>query len=132
MITVNLGIVKLSELDVGNNLPLGARAQVSYLEKQEVPYGTLGSVRPDFCIGNTCSIEVKNYNIASNQSGLIRNISQQAIERYSNLPDGMTQTITIDIRGQNVSASQMSSIIKGIVEKSNGIIKPTDIGFKNK
>ena len=50
-----------SGIDVGANLPPGARLQVSYKDGQEVPYGTLGSVRPDWCIGNVCSIEVKKF-----------------------------------------------------------------------
>jgi hypothetical protein len=51
-----------SEIDVGVDLPPGARPQVSFKNGQEVPYGTSGSVRPDYCLGNVCSVEVKNYN----------------------------------------------------------------------
>ncbi|MCS4511928.1 hypothetical protein NBM50_17190, partial [Xylophilus ampelinus] len=64
-----------SEIDVGLDLPPGARPQVSYKNGQEVPYGTSGSVRPDYCLGNVCSVEVKNYNIATNSNGLIKNVS---------------------------------------------------------
>ena len=78
-----------SEIDVGADLPSGARSQVSYKDGQEVPYGTLGSVRPDWCIGNVCGIEVKNYNITTNQNGLINSFSQQAIRRQAHLPQSM-------------------------------------------
>jgi filamentous hemagglutinin len=119
-----------SELDVGKTLPSDARYQVSYKNGVEVPNGTPGSVRPDFCIGTACSIEVKNYNVATNADGLISNVSQQAVDRAANLPKGMTQTVVIDVRGQMLSAQQADTIVKGIVQKSNGAISPTDIRFK--
>ncbi len=75
-------------------------------------------------------MEVKNYNITTNQSGLINNVSKQAIQRAENLPAGMRQEVVIDIRGQKVTSIQEDAIIKGIVQKSNGTIKPTDIQFK--
>jgi hypothetical protein len=119
-----------SEIDVGVDLPPGARPQVSFKNGQEVPYGTSGSVRPDYCLGNVCSVEVKNYNIATNSNGLINNVSQQAIDRAVNLPTGMTQTVVIDVRGQVLTAAQEDAIIRGIVQKSNGAISPTSISFK--
>ena len=121
-----------SELDVGVNLGTSVRPQVSYIDGHEVPYGTLGSVRPDFCMGLTCSFEVKNYNIATNSNGLINNVAQQAIDRAVNLPQGMIQTIIIDIRGQAVTDAQRNTIIQGIVQRSNGIINPTSIEFMTK
>nr|WP_191624800.1 DUF637 domain-containing protein [Pseudomonas fluorescens] len=121
---------KQSEIDVGTDLGQGARPQVSYKNGQEVPYGTSGSVRPDWCIGNVCSVEVKNYNIATNQQGLISNVSKQALQRAENLPQGMQQQVVIDIRGQAVTDAQKNAVIKGIVQKSNGALGPTDIRFK--
>ncbi|WP_261372450.1 hemagglutinin repeat-containing protein [Yersinia aldovae] len=119
-----------SEIDVGEGLGDGWREQVTFKDGKEVPYGTKGSVRPDWCQGNVCSVEVKNYNITTNSNGLINNISKQAIDRQANLPAGMRQEVVIDVRGQTISAIQEDSIIRGIVQKSNGIIKPTDIQFK--
>lgn len=119
-----------SEIDVGKDLGDGWREQVSFKDGKEVPYGTKGGVRPDWCQGNVCSVEVKNYNITTNQSGLINNVSKQAIERQKNLPAGMRQEVVIDIRGQKVTPIQEDAIIKGIIQKSNGAIKPTDIQFK--
>ncbi|GLX16244.1 hypothetical protein Pstr01_44830 [Pseudomonas straminea] len=121
---------KQSEIDVGTDLGQGARPQVSYKNGQEVPYGTSGSVRPDWCIGSVCSVEVKNYNIATNQQGLISNVSKQALQRAENLPQGMQQQVVIDIRGQAVTDAQKNAVIKGIVQKSNGALGPTDIRFK--
>lgn len=122
---------KQSEIDVGTELGSGARPQVSYKNGQEVPYGTAGSVRPDWCIGSVCSVEVKNYKIATNQQGLISNVSKQALQRTKNLPQGMQQQVVIDIRGQVVTDAQKNAVIKGIVQKSKGALTPTDIRFKS-
>ena len=103
---------------------------MSFKNGQEVPYGTSGSVRPDWCIGNVCSVEVKNYNITTNSSGLVKSVSEQAIQRAQNLPQGMTQTVVIDVRGQVVTAQQELAIRQSIVQKSNGVISPSDITFK--
>ncbi|MGD7247815.1 hemagglutinin repeat-containing protein, partial [Ralstonia pseudosolanacearum] len=119
-----------SETDVGSDLGSDYRPQVSYKDGKEVPYGTKGSVRPDWCNTTSCSVEVKNYNIDSNSSGLIKNVAEQAIQRQANLPAGMDQQVVIDIRGQKVTDAQKISIIKGIVKQSNGIIGPTSIRFK--
>ncbi|MCW7760692.1 filamentous hemagglutinin N-terminal domain-containing protein [Photorhabdus luminescens] len=119
-----------SEIDVGKDLGDGWSGQVTFKEGKEVPYGTKGSVRPDWCQGNICSVEVKNYNIATNKNGLINNVAKQAIERQKNLPAGMEQRVIIDIRGQTVSLEQEREIIKGIVQRSNGIIDPAVIEFK--
>ncbi|WP_233445773.1 VENN motif pre-toxin domain-containing protein [Providencia stuartii] len=119
-----------SEKDVGKDLGEGWREQVSFKDGKEVPYGTKGSVRPDWCQGTVCSVEVKNYTIATNSKGLISNVSKQAIERQQHLPEGMKQEVIIDIRGQKVSDSEKRAVVVGIVQKSNGAIKPTDIQFK--
>ncbi|AVZ84073.1 hypothetical protein DBV23_12135 [Edwardsiella ictaluri] len=119
-----------SEIDIGNDLGGGWKDQVSYKDGKEVPYGTKGSTRPDWCQGEICSIEVKNYNITTNQNGLINNIADQAVERQKHLPEGMVQEVVIDVRGQVVSPAQEDVIIRGIVQRSNGIINPTNIQFK--
>nr|WP_118988296.1 hypothetical protein [Photorhabdus sp. CRCIA-P01] len=119
-----------SEIDVGKDLGDGWSGQVTFKEGKEVPYGTKGSVRPDWCQGNVCSVEVKNYNIATNKNGLINNIVKQVIERQKNLPAGMEQRIVIDVRGQTMTFQQEAAIRKGIVEKSNGMISASSIRFK--
>ena len=120
-----------SEIDVGNDLGSGYSDQVSYLNGEQVPTGTLGSVRPDWVADDgSMSIEVKNYNLSTNQNGLINNVSQQALQRAENLPAGMEQQIVIDTRGQVITPDQENAIIQGIVQKSNGVIDPTSILFK--
>ncbi|WP_230599339.1 hypothetical protein, partial [Xanthomonas albilineans] len=93
-------------------------------------FSTPGSVRPDWCLGNVCSVEVKNYNIDKNQQGLIDNVSKQAVQRAENLPQGMAQQVVIDVRGQTVTPLQRVQIIRGIVDKSGGRISPSSIRFK--
>jgi filamentous hemagglutinin len=120
-----------SEIDVGSDLGSGADPQVSYKNGQQVPYGTSGSVRPDYvATDGTASFEVKNYNVATNSSGLINNVANQAIQRAANLPDGMEQQVVIDVRGQTMTPDQRTAIVQGIVQKSNGIIDPSNIQFK--
>jgi hypothetical protein len=122
---------RASESDVGVDLGPDIRPQVSYLNGKEVPLYTPGSVRPDFVTPDgAASFEVKNYNITNNSGGLIRSVSQQAIQRQANLPTGMVQNIIIDIRGQVVTDAQKNDIISGIVNGSNHIIDPGDIDFK--
>lgn len=120
-----------SEIDVGNDLGPGFSDQVSYLNGEQVPTGTPGSVRPDWVANDgSMSIEVKNYNLSTNQNALINNVSQQALQRADNLPAGMEQQIIIDVRGQVITPAQENAIIQGIVQKSNGVIDPTAIQFK--
>lgn len=72
----------------------------------------------------------ENYNIAKNRYGLISNVSKQALQRAEHLPPGMQQQVVIDVRGQAVSAQQELAIKQAIVEKTNGIINPSNINFK--
>ncbi|AHG65587.1 putative filamentous hemagglutinin / adhesin [Advenella mimigardefordensis DPN7] len=65
-----------SEIAIGKDLGEGWRPQVSFKDGKEVPYGTKGSVRPDWCLGNVCSIEVKNYDLAKNQQSLVNNVAK--------------------------------------------------------
>lgn len=119
-----------SEIDIAKDFNGLAREQVSFLNGKEVPHGTLGSVRPDLCIGKICSIEVKNYDLAHNKSNLIRDIVNQATYRELHLPKDMKQTVIIDIRGQSITEKTKQNIIMEIIKKSNGVIM--DINFKEK
>jgi filamentous hemagglutinin len=80
--------------------------------------------------GKIASVEVKNYNVATNTNALINNASAQAIERETHLPEGIEQRIVIDIRGQDVSIEQKENIVEGIVIRSNGIITAQSIRFR--
>lgn len=108
-----------SELDVQSDFP-DYDPQKSFIDGGEVPYGTKGSSRPDFYTDGS-SIEVKNYKITTSEgrSRLINNISNQVNKRITDLPDGTSQTIIIDARGQDVSNEILRNIRDSIIEKSN-------------
>ena len=107
-----------SELDVGKDYE-GYDAQKSFINGEEVPYGTKGSVRPEF-YKNGHSVEVKNYNVetSSGRNGLINNVSSQIKKRLTNLPEGTEQTVVIDVRGQDYNLEILRYIKNKIIEKS--------------
>lgn len=76
-----------SELDAATDFP-DYDAQKSFINGEEVPYGTKGSVRPDY-YKDGFSVDIKNYNVesASGRSNLARNIEKQYYQRIENLPD---------------------------------------------
>jgi len=122
---------RTSELDVGAGLQgQGYRPQTSFKNGVEVPYGTKGSVRPEYYKPGS-SIEVKNYNVqtAAGRSSLVRNVSGQATSRATNLPAGTRQDVYIDVRGQAVSRGDLNSMVNSIVTKSNGVLQPGNIKF---
>ena len=90
---------------------------------EEVPYGTKGSVRPDYYKEGS-SIDIKNYNIenSSGRSRLVENIKKQYYQRVKNLPKDTSQTVVIDVRGQNVSDEILAELKRDIEkETKNGI-----------
>lgn len=107
-----------SELDVGKDYE-GYDAQKSFINGEEVPYGTKGSVRPEF-YKNSHSVEVKNYNVetSSGRNSLINNVSSQIKKRLTNLPEGTEQTVVIDVRGQDYNLEILRDIKNKIIEKS--------------
>ena len=121
-----------SEQNVGSDLGPNYPAQQSFLAGKPVPYGTPGSVRPDFISpdGAEASFEVKNYNL-NNIPALTSNIAKQAIQRQVNLPQGMQQNVIIDARGQNLTDEQQITIRNQIISKSNGIISVSKISFNS-
>ena len=118
-----------SELDSVNDFP-NYSTQKSFINGKEVPYGTKGSVRPDFYT-NVSSIDIKNYNITSSsgRSNLASNIEKQYLQRLDNLPAGTNQSVMIDIRGQNVSDEALESLYNNIMKRTNNSV---DIIFKTK
>jgi len=118
-----------SELDAVNDFP-NYSTQKSFIDGKEVPYGTKGSVRPDFYT-NGSSIDIKNYNVttSSGRSNLASNIEKQYLQRLDNLPAGTNQSVMIDIRGQNVSDEALESLYNNIMKRTNNGV---DITFKTK
>lgn len=88
----------------------GGSDQVSYLNGQEVSYGTAGSTRPDIVRevnGHIEAIEVKNYNLStqSGRSSLFSSLKDELSYREANLPEGATQRVVLDTQGRSYSHS---------------------------
>ena len=108
-----------SELDAATDFP-DYDAQKSFINGEEVPYGTKGSVRPDY-YKDGFSVDIKNYNVesASGRSNLARNIEKQYYQRIENLPDGTKQSVMIDVRGQSVSDEALGALYDDIMRRTN-------------
>jgi hypothetical protein len=109
-----------SETDYGAEHP-DYSDQVSFKDGVEVPRGTKGSTRPDFYKDGT-AVEIKNYDISSSQgrSNLLRTLKKQLPYRQENLPEGTTQKLVLDVRGQDVSLSTLDSLA-GKIRETTGI-----------
>ncbi|WP_294088737.1 hemagglutinin repeat-containing protein, partial [uncultured Actinobacillus sp.] len=118
-----------SETDVAKLLGNNYSSQVSYLNGKEVPHGTPGSVRLDFSNKSDVAVEVKNYDIHSNRSALVKIIAKQAIERQNHIPKGMSQEVYIDLRGQSYSNKDLIDIRNKIILNSNGVLDKRNIHF---
>ena len=108
-----------AELDAATDFP-DYDAQKSFINGEEVPYGTKGSVRPDY-YKDGFSVDIKNYNVesASGRSNLARNIEKQYYQRIENLPDGTKQSVMIDVRGQNISDAILDALYDDIMQRTN-------------
>ena len=119
-----------SEKDVGQKLGEGYTDQISFKDGKEVPYGTKDSTRPDW-YKTRMSVEVKNYDIqtADGQKRLIDNVIRQSIERAKHLPDGTSQSLNIDVRGQQIDTNILESIVDKIRKGSEDLILPENINI---
>lgn len=118
---------RLSEEDGVEFYP-GYRSQVSFVRDEnnalkEVPYGTKGSIRPDY-YNEKHSIDLKNYTLttASGRSNLVRNITAQYNKRLPILPEGTIQEFTVDVRGQDVSRETLANLIKQIKKNTPDVV----------
>lgn len=112
-----------SEIDAAKDFP-DYEPQKSFINGEEVPYGTKGSVRPDYYKPGH-SVDIKNYNVEtpSGRSNLARNIEEQYFQRLKDLPEGTQQTVLIDIRGQNVSDFDLQALYDNIMRRTNNGIE---------
>lgn len=94
--------------------------QVSYLNGEIVPRGTLGETRPDivqkFSDGTVKAIEVKSYDLKNPQAvnSMKYELKRQVGERVINLPEGSTQEIVLVTKGRNYSSKFIKSIIEDL------------------
>ena len=86
----------------------GGYEQLSYLNGEQVPFGTQGATRPDIVqvLGDHIeAIEVKYYNLESSASlnTLYSELEREITARMVNLPAGSTQKIILDVTGRGFS-----------------------------
>ncbi|GAB6440179.1 hypothetical protein bcgnr5369_01690 [Bacillus cereus] len=102
--------------------------QVSFKDREEVPYASKGSTRPDgFDHDLNSSLEVKNYNLTTERGkrSLINVLMKQFEYRLKNLPEGAEQIAFIDARGQNVSVQTLKEIKDELSQRTFGKLKVT-------
>ena len=105
----------------------GGDEQVSYLAGEKVAANTPGATRPDVVVtkanGSIEAIEVKNYNLASQNSRntLYSELERQVTSRVENLPAGSTQKIVLDTRGRGFSKELTSEVVKAIQNRLSGV-----------
>lgn len=99
----------------------GGSEQVTYLDGVEVPFGTPGATRPDVVrmVGDHLeAIEVKYYNLESKQSlsSLCAELKRQVADRITNLPEGSTQRIVLDVTDRGFSESTVEHAVDMVRE----------------
>ena len=114
---VSNGAISPREAEQAAQAQYGGREQVTYLNGEEVPYGTPGAVRPDVVVGNE-AIEVKCYDLshASNLYELRQTLTTEISQRVMNLPEGMTQRIVLNVEGRGYTVEHVERIITWIGE----------------
>ena len=112
----------------------GGEEQITFLNGEEVAFGTAGATRPDVVrqVGNHIeAIEVKFYNLENQGclNTLKSELTRQVSDRITNLPAGSTQRIVLDVTGKGYTKSFVMSIVDKISEWLNPIYPniPIDI-----
>lgn len=103
-----------SELDALKDNP-NYREQVIFKDGLELEKKTKGSSIPDLYSDTVKhAIEVKNYDVSTSakRTRLAYVIGKQVEARLKNLPEGTTQSIIVDIRGQEISATETLELKK--------------------
>jgi hypothetical protein len=103
--------------------------QASFLNGRPCSHGIPESIRVDNFVNGLVASEMKNYNLTTNQAGLVRDIVDQAIKHQRHLPPGTRQTFTIDTRGQVCTLEMRENIRSTILRKTNGVLTDNDINF---
>lgn len=85
---------------------LGGDAQASFKDGEPCSITTKGATRPDITRvvdGHLEAVEVKNYDLRTNFSGMKGKLVGQVTDRVANMPAGTTQRVVVDARGQGLS-----------------------------
>ena len=112
----------------------GGEEQVTFLNGEEVPFGTPGATRPDIVrqIGNHQeAIEVKYYNLESSgsRSTLYKELEREVADRVTNMPQGTTQRVVLDVTNRDFSPTLVQEVEKTIQTRLSSIYPniPIDI-----
>lgn len=112
----------------------GGSEQVSYLNGEEVPFGTPGATRPDVVTtvdNHIEAIEVKYYDLASpgSRSTLYRELEREVADRVTNLPPGSTQRVVLDVTDRGFSPELVQEVATTIQTRLETIYSniPIDI-----
>lgn len=105
----------------------GGIEQRSFLNGQEVPYGTPGSTRPDLTRvledGSLEAIEVKNYDLREpgRLQQMVNELKRQITDRAEHMPEDTKQRVFLDLRGQNLSDQSVSETVDKIKEACKSV-----------
>lgn len=112
----------------------GGEEQVTFLNGEEVPFGTPGATRPDIVrqIGNHQeAIEVKYYNLESSgsRSTLYKELEREVADRVTNMPQGTTQRVVLDVTNRDFSPTLVQEVERTIQTRLSSIYPniPIDI-----
>ena len=103
---------------------LGGKEQVTFRNGKEVAYGTKGATRPDIVrkVGEKLeAVEVKNYDLENNASGLYSELEREVTARVKNLPEGSLQRIVLDVRGRGYDNLLIETVKQGILSKLEAV-----------
>ncbi|MBE6864906.1 MAG: hypothetical protein E7495_10180 [Ruminococcus flavefaciens] len=96
----------------------GGEEQIAFWNGEEVAYNFTGATRPDVVVrnpnGTLEAIEVKNYDLKNDTYNLCRELKRQIGSRNTNLPEGSTQRIVLDVKGRGYSQSFINQKISEI------------------
>lgn len=103
----------------------GGEEQVAFLGGKEVARTTVGSTRPDVVAsidGTMTAIEVKNYDLVTNYSGLKTSLQRELEQRVTDLPSGFAQRVVVDVKGKGYS----KAFIDGRMRDLESFVKEID------
>lgn len=119
--STGLAIPSPQESEIFAQNKYGGEGQVTFLDGEEVPYGTAGATRPDVVrqVGDHLeALEVKNYDLSNpnNVNELLSELRREVTDRIANLPAGSTQRIVLDTRGRGFSQELVEQVEKRITD----------------
>lgn len=110
----------------------GGFEQLTYLNGEQVLYGTQGATRPDvirFLGDHIEAVEVKYYNLESPHctERLLNELERQVSARLTHLPKGSTQRIILDVTGRSFSEATVEAVKDSIWQRLNPIYQDIPI-----